>query len=68
MVVQAGLDLKQDPISKITKAKLAGSMAQVVECLFSKHNTLNSIPSTKKKKKIRLVMAFVIGSKDWKGT
>jgi hypothetical protein len=33
LVVQAGLGIKQDPISKITSAK---SLAQVVECLPSK--------------------------------
>jgi hypothetical protein len=32
-LVQAGLGKKWDPISKITKAKRAGGMAQTVECL-----------------------------------
>jgi hypothetical protein len=34
----------QDPIQKITKAKRAGSVAQVLECLPSKYKALNSIP------------------------
>jgi hypothetical protein len=32
---------------------LAGGVAQVVECLLSKHEALNSRPSTEKKKKIK---------------
>jgi signal recognition particle GTPase len=45
----------QDPILKITKVKRAGDMAQVVECLPSKHKTLSSNPLTiKKKKKSRM--------------
>jgi hypothetical protein len=35
-VVQAGLGRKGEPISKITRAKMAGGMAQVVEYLPSK--------------------------------
>jgi hypothetical protein len=31
--VLVGLDIKQDPISKITKAKEAGGVAQMVEHL-----------------------------------
>jgi hypothetical protein len=30
IAVQAGLGIKQDPISKITKAKRAGRVAQVI--------------------------------------
>jgi hypothetical protein len=48
------LDKKQDLISKITTAKGAGRVAQVVGCLPSKHEALSSNPSntpTKKKKK-----------------
>jgi Trk K+ transport system NAD-binding subunit len=36
----------QDPNQKVTKDKRAGSVAQVVECLPSKHKALNSNPST----------------------
>jgi hypothetical protein len=36
---------------KQTKAKRAGGMTQVVECLPSKYKTLNSNHSTAKKKK-----------------
>jgi hypothetical protein len=44
-VVQADLGRKQDPISKITNAKRAGGVAQVVELLPSKCKALNSSPS-----------------------
>jgi neutral trehalase len=40
---------KQDPIPKITKAKRAQSMTQVVEYIQSKHKALTSNTSTKKK-------------------
>jgi hypothetical protein len=43
MTVQEGLGKKQDPISKITKAKGAGGMAQAVECLPYKHKALSEI-------------------------
>jgi hypothetical protein len=37
-MVQANLGIKEDPLSKITRAKRAGGMmAQVVESLPSKH-------------------------------
>jgi hypothetical protein len=36
ITVQADLDRKQDPISKVTRTKRAGGMAQVVEHLASK--------------------------------
>jgi hypothetical protein len=29
-----------DPVQNITKAKWVGGMAQVVECIFSKHGAL----------------------------
>jgi hypothetical protein len=48
--IQVGLGLKQDAISKITKAKSWG-VAQVVEHLPSKCKALSSSPSTEKKKK-----------------
>jgi hypothetical protein len=36
-VVQANPNIKQDPISKITKAKRAGEVTEVVNCLPSKY-------------------------------
>jgi hypothetical protein len=50
MAVQAHLDIKRDRTSKITKAKRASGVAQVIEHLHSKHKALNSTPSTTKKK------------------
>jgi predicted transposase YdaD len=52
-VVQDDLSKKQDSISKITRAKRTGDMAQVVECLLSKREVLSSNPNitTKEKKK-----------------
>jgi hypothetical protein len=40
---------KQEPISKITRAKMAGGMAQAVECLLANTKTLSSNPSISKK-------------------
>jgi hypothetical protein len=40
-----------DPIRKITKARRAGGMAEVVECLPSKCKSLSFNPGTTKKKK-----------------
>jgi hypothetical protein len=42
----------QDPISKITRAKWIGGMAQAVECFLWKHEAWNSNPSPTGKKKI----------------
>jgi hypothetical protein len=50
-MVQTSLGKKRDPISKITRAKRAGGVAQVVEPLPSKCKALSSNPKTKKKKK-----------------
>jgi hypothetical protein len=50
-VVPAGLDIKQDPIPKISKAKTAGNVAQVVEHLPRKGEAMNSNYSTPKKPK-----------------
>jgi hypothetical protein len=44
--IQADQSIKQDPISKITKAKRAGGMTPVVECLLSNLEALSSNPST----------------------
>jgi hypothetical protein len=38
IVVQSGLGKKQGPISKITRAKRAGRVPQVIDCLPSKQN------------------------------
>jgi hypothetical protein len=53
-VVQASLDIKRDPISKITNIKRVGGMAQVVECLPNKHKFLSSNSSSIKRKKERV--------------
>jgi hypothetical protein len=45
---QASLGKKQDPISKITRAKSAGGVVQAVEGLPSKHKALHLNPSTAK--------------------
>jgi hypothetical protein len=50
-MVQVGPSIKQDLISKITSAKMAGGMAQVVGHLLSKHMALSTTNITKKKKK-----------------
>jgi hypothetical protein len=47
-MVQVSLGKKQDPISKITRAKKAGGVAQAVEHLPSKCKTLSSKPSIAK--------------------
>jgi hypothetical protein len=44
IIVQGCLGIKQNPISKITKAKRAGGVVQVVECLPSKYEALSFIP------------------------
>jgi hypothetical protein len=48
-MVQEGPGIKGDPISKITKAKKAGRVAQVVECLPCKCKALSSNTRTKRK-------------------
>jgi hypothetical protein len=51
IAVQASPDINVRPFpKKITKAKRAGGVAQVVECLPSKFKALSSKPSTEKKK------------------
>jgi hypothetical protein len=40
----------QDPISKLTRAKWTGGIANVVQCLLCKHEVLSSKPSPPKKK------------------
>jgi hypothetical protein len=48
VTVQASLTIKQSPVSKITTIKGTGGMAQVVECMHSKHKALRSTASTTK--------------------
>jgi hypothetical protein len=50
-MVQAGLGIRQHPISKRTNAKRADRVAQVVKHLPSKLKALSSIPISPKKKK-----------------
>jgi hypothetical protein len=47
-VVQAGHNIKQGLISKITNAKRAAGVAQVIKHLPSRLEVLNSNPSTAK--------------------
>jgi hypothetical protein len=51
IMVQASPDKNEGPIPKINKAKRAGSMAEVVDHLPSKHDTLNPNQSTIKREK-----------------
>jgi hypothetical protein len=46
IMVQASQGKLQDPISKITRAKWAGGVAQALEHLLSKWEALSSNPST----------------------
>jgi hypothetical protein len=48
---QSGQTVKETPISKITRAKRAGDMAQAVEHLVCEHKSLSSNPRPTKKKK-----------------
>jgi hypothetical protein len=41
----------QNTLSKITRVKWTGSVAQAVECLFCKHKALSSNPNLTKNKK-----------------
>jgi hypothetical protein len=54
--VQAGPSKKQNPVSEITKAKRAGSVAQVVEFLPSKLKSLSSNPELQKNKYIKVII------------
>jgi hypothetical protein len=47
-MVQASLEKKQDPISKITRSKRVGGVAQIVGCQPSKSEALSSNPRTTK--------------------
>jgi hypothetical protein len=46
IAVQARPSINRDPISKITSAKRAAGVAQVVASLPNKHKVLSSTPST----------------------
>jgi hypothetical protein len=59
MVTQAKM---QDSIPKITKAKRAGGMTQVVEHLPSKHKAPSSNPSTTKRKRQSVVQVCYVPS------
>jgi hypothetical protein len=48
--LKASLDSLQDPISKITREKWTGVVAQIVECLLRNFKALNSNPSSTKNK------------------
>jgi hypothetical protein len=50
----------QEPSSKLTRAKRARGMDQVVEHLPSKHEALSSNPSTIKNKKKMVVVIIII--------
>jgi hypothetical protein len=56
------LGKKQDPISKITRAKRAGGVVQAVEYLPNKHKALTSNPNTVKKKKKNCELNVVLAS------
>jgi hypothetical protein len=65
-VVQASLGRNQDPISKITRMKGAGGMAQVVESLPSKSKALSFNPSSAQRKKIyfeSIIIFYIIINK-----
>jgi hypothetical protein len=51
ITVQAHSGIKGNSISKIIDAKRAGDVTQVVECLISKHEPLNSTLDMTKKEK-----------------
>jgi hypothetical protein len=42
-----------DPTSKITRAKWSGNVAQVVECLWCRHEILSSNPNPTKRDRER---------------
>jgi hypothetical protein len=50
-MIKACLNKKRNPISKITRVKRDGSVAQAVECLPSKKKALSSNPSIVKERK-----------------
>jgi hypothetical protein len=59
MTVQAGPNIKQDLISKVTNAKKgAGEVSQVTERLPSKHKELSSNPRIIKKKERKTIVKF----------
>jgi hypothetical protein len=51
-MVQASPGIRQERVSKITKAKRVGGMAKVIEHLPSKWEALRSNPGTAKRKEI----------------
>jgi hypothetical protein len=62
------LSIKQDPITKITNAKITGGVVPV-ESLSNKHEALSSTPSTTtKKKKKKGTLMVRIGRERVKGS
>jgi hypothetical protein len=59
IVIQACPGIKQGPISKITKTKRAGSIAQVIEFLPSKHKAQSSNASITEEKKIEEMLNYL---------
>jgi hypothetical protein len=66
ILIHAIPDIKQDSISKVTKAKRTGGGTQVVEHLPSNHEAPSSNPSVtkKKKKKKKKLENFTLGKKE----
>jgi hypothetical protein len=64
LVVQGSLGIKQDPVFKITQAKQAESMTQVVECLPGKHKAPTSIPVPQNKYMINNKYGGIIFKQD----
>jgi hypothetical protein len=59
IMVQVSLGIKQDPISKITRAKRASGVTQVVEHLLRTWEALSSTPSTAHTAKIRKDWSYI---------
>jgi hypothetical protein len=53
-MIQASWDKKWDSSSRITSAKNAGGMAQMIELLPSNHENPSSNPSTTKKRELKV--------------
>jgi hypothetical protein len=60
-MVQADLGKKQDPVSKTTRTKMAGGVAQEVEWLLSKCKNLVSSKDKNKKQKTKQLQQTLIG-------
>jgi hypothetical protein len=62
ITIQASLGIKRDPIFKITNAKRAAEVVQVVEHLPSKCKTLSSTPRHVHTNAV-LILLFQLGEK-----